>query len=227
MFRLRPENYKKDPFAPSDANAKRCADYSGLRAMADLGMRRTSMLKVTRGHTFILVILSILVFVIRSRADAATTGITAISITRTGCLGVCPDYTLTIRKSGCAHLDGNFNFALIGHFSAFLVDFDQAVGAVNSHHFFDFKGEYPMLKDGEVILDAPTATLTVVRDGFDYKVLTYPSHDMPASLQELFSIIDGIGFTAYWFNDDTKEPVASKHFGGKISIDKGAFKPCV
>lgn len=161
------------------------------------------------------------------QSEAATTGITAISITRTYCFGTCPDYTLTLRKSGCAHLDGNSNFALIGHFSAFDIDFEQAANAVSSHHYFNFKKEYPTLKAGQVAaLDVPIATLTVVRDGLDNRVVTHGSFDTPASLEELFSIIDGIGFTAYWFNDETKEPVATKHTGGWGSA-KTPYKPCV
>jgi opacity protein-like surface antigen len=162
----------------------------------------------------------------QSKVAPTSTGITMIKLVRSSCQGARPDYTLTLYSDGCAQLDGNSNFAMIGHFTGDTNDFADAAQAIGSHHFFDLRGEYPILKDNEMILDVSFATLSVTRNGITYWVRAMGNTGIPAQLRELFHIVDGIGLTTYWFNDDTGQPVATVHWGGAITSSDGRMSPC-
>jgi hypothetical protein len=162
----------------------------------------------------------------RAAAAAGSSDISSITLERTEGESPSPAYTLTL-TDGCAELHGRSNFALIGDFIAPFDDFDQAVKSVESHHFFSFREEYPILKDGEGILDAPETVLRVVRkNGLDTQVRATGSSGIPSQLEELFHIIDGYGFTAYWFHQASGQPVANVHNGGEITMSP-TDKPCI
>src|ERR1700692_2805994 len=95
-------------------------------------------------------------------ALAATNPISAIRLTRYSCSeGVCPDYILTLRSNGCDSLLGVANFALIGSYSGFQSQFADAAEAINAHHFFQLKSDYPV---GAVVLGGPASSLEVFTD---------------------------------------------------------------
>jgi hypothetical protein len=156
-------------------------------------------------------------------ALASTNPITAIRLTRHLCSrGVCPDYILTLRSDGCDSLLGVANFALIGSYSGLQAQFADAVEAIDAHHFFQLKSDYPV---GLLVLDAPVSSLEVFKGHAVRKEVTITGTDgVPPSIVELFHIIDGIGLTDYWVNDATKAPVSTASAGGSMAIT--AFRPC-
>jgi len=161
------------------------------------------------------------------RADCAPANITMIRLTRHSCQSVCPDYVLTLRREGCGNLKGNANFVLLGSYSSFLVKFNDAVEALASHRFSQMARRYPVLPTGAIVTDAPWSDLSVYRtDGSSQSVTVSDDSRVPSSVTELFHIIDGIGLTAFWFNDDTKSPVSTISAGGTLSIDPATYKPC-
>lgn len=161
------------------------------------------------------------------RADCAPAKVTMIQLTRHSCRSVCPDYVLTLRSEGCGNLKGNANFVLIGSYSSFLIKFDDAVEALASHRFSQMARRYPVMPTGAILTDAPWSDLTVYRtDGSSQSVTVSEDLRVPASVTELFHIIDGIGLTAFWFNDDTKSPVSTISAGGTLTVDPATYKPC-
>ena len=169
----------------------------------------------------LLMVMPLVALVLGAAPAANSTGISSIVLSRTDCLGVCPAYTLSLFSDGGACLHGVYNFALIGRYDAAFINFDDAAKAVISHHFFDLKNAYPTLPPGTIVLDASTTTLTVVRGGKSKSITMTPNESdssVPASLEELVHIIDGIGFTAYWFDDFTHQPVAIVTTGGRITM---------
>jgi hypothetical protein len=156
---------------------------------------------------------------------ASNNPISAIRLTRHQCsLGACPDYILTLRSDGCDSLLGIANFALIGSYSGLQSQFANAVEAIDDHHFFQLKSDYPV---GSIVLDAPESSLEVfTAHAAPKKVTMAGTKGVPESVVELFQIIDGIGFTDYWFNDATKAPVSTANAGGSLTIKPAGFQPC-
>jgi hypothetical protein len=176
---------------------------------------------------FLQVVFAATIITLAVRADCAPANITTIRLTRHSCRSVCPAYVLTLRSEECGNLKGNANFVLIGSYSSFLVKFNDAVEALASHRFSQMARHYPVLPTGTIATDAPWSDLTVYRtDGSSQTVIVSEGPDVPPSVTELFHVIDGIGLTAFWFNDDTKSPVSTISAGGTLTIDPATYKPC-
>jgi len=158
-------------------------------------------------------------------ASASSAPISLIRLTRHGCeVALCPDYVLTLRKDGCDSLLGISNFALTGSFSSLVSRFSDAVEAINSHHFFQLKSAYPL---GAAAPDAPVADLEVIRSsGPPTMVKITGEKGVPPSIVELFHIIDGIGLTDYWIDNNTKAPVSRVNSGPTALIMPANFVPC-
>lgn len=134
---------------------------------------------------------------------------------------------LTHRSEGCGNLKGNANFVLLGSYSSFPVKFNDAVEALASHRFSQMARRYPVLPTGTFVTDAPWSDLSVYRtDGSSQSVTVSEDSRVPSSVTELFHIIDGIGLTAFWFNDDTKSPVSTISAGGTLTTEPATYKPC-
>jgi hypothetical protein len=148
-------------------------------------------------------------------ATDSSDSISTVTLKGFTCLGVCPEYTLTLHKDGCIQLDGASNFALIGHFTAGIDDFEDVVASIKSHGFFSMAKTYPV---GAIVLDARGTQLTVVRGEKSTTVTAWGDSGIPASFRELVNIIKGVALTAYWFNDGTGQAVSTVHSGGSLEM---------
>jgi Domain of unknown function (DUF6438) len=117
------------------------------------------------------------------------TGVTEISLERTGCYGYCPMYTVTLRSNGRASYEGRANVKHVGKFSGsipvasfeFLAKVALELGA-----FDRLPSDISC-----AITDNPTVFLALARDG-ERRVISHyaPGRAGPASLALLEQAID-------------------------------------
>jgi hypothetical protein len=137
---------------------------------------------------------------------------------------------LTLNKDGCIQLHGVSNFALIGHFTATIYDFGYVAESIESHGFYSMPSTYPVMKNGEKILDAAGTQLTVEKGVKSTTVSAWGNTGIPASFRDLVNIIDGVALTAYWIDDGTGHAVATVHHGGDLEVENPSpfcgCRPC-
>jgi hypothetical protein len=126
--------------------------------------------------------------------DRATT---AIELTRTGCLGTCPAYTVRLFGDGTVAFEGEYNVFAPGTHVANIAptDVDRLVARFRAADFFALHGHYR-----RNVTDQPTYTLRLTIGGRSKAVEDYDGIEdgMPASVRALEDQTDRVAGTARW-----------------------------
>lgn len=120
-----------------------------------------------------------------------------ITLERTGCLGSCPVYTVTVFGDGRVVYVGEFNVAVTGRHTA-TVPVAEVEGLLRRFEAANFFA----LKDGywAPITDHPTRLVTLRLNDREKQVADYAGVQvgMPTSVTELETAIDTVACTARW-----------------------------
>ncbi len=128
-----------------------------------------------------------------------------IRLERTGCLGPCPIYTVTLRSDGSVSFDGRDNVQRKGKATASIskADWDFLLASVQRANFFALRNSYASREDGctEVWTDNPSQNLTIKR-GAEHKQVSYDQGcrgpQELATLAWLGSTVDQVAGTRRW-----------------------------
>ena len=119
--------------------------------------------------------------------------ITQVTLERTACFGTCPDYKLTVYRSGQVEFDGKYYVRAKGRRTGRISekDFEKLVKKIDEIKFFGLKDRY----DANVT-DLPTRKTSVTRGNRTKTVENY--FGGPAGLQELEDLIDEVAKSSIW-----------------------------
>lgn len=126
-----------------------------------------------------------------------------ITLQRTGCLGLCPVYTVSLGLDGI-HFNGRFYVASIGDETAH-IDPDRVRALAEKFIAADF---YSMAKSYRAAwTDSPTYILTLTIDGRTKSIEDYegPSVGMPAVITELEDEVDKMAQSERWIKDKSPD----------------------
>ena len=124
----------------------------------------------------------------------------AITLQRTGCLGSCPSYSVTVSTDGITFEGGGFVVAAGRHTDS--VNSDEVRNLAKRFVATDF---YSMDSSYHAsVTDNPTYILTISIDGHIKKVVDYvgPWEGMPAIITELEDEVDTFGRTQRWIEGE-------------------------
>ncbi|MEP6911612.1 MAG: DUF6438 domain-containing protein [bacterium] len=152
----------------------------------------------------------------RSFSQPAIPKDTVITLTRTGCFGYCPSYTLTISADGSVTFEGRDYVKTKGTFKSRISrkQLQQLISEFKNANYFSLKNKYESEEDGcsTVWTDYPSATTSIRINGKSKSILHYygchkdPGNAMyPKGLTELESKIDQIVGTERWIGQ-TQNP---------------------
>jgi hypothetical protein len=116
-------------------------------------------------------------------------------LTRTGCKGRCPTYTMFVDQAGNVAYEGQMFVKNLGRFTKQLSDQEvqEIAQAIEAADFWNKAETY----DDPNIMDLPTATLEVRKNGTTHKVVC--RFDTPDEMNDLLSNIETVvgeeGFT--------------------------------
>jgi len=131
---------------------------------------------------------------IESAVEARDRGISAISLERLPCFGLCPEDLLVIRADGSAGYEGRRAVPLLGSYVGRLEprDFRRIARLVQEIHFFRLKDRYDA-----PVSDLPSRVTRVVGGGTRKSVENYGDYG-PAALWILETALLGGAFTISW-----------------------------
>jgi ankyrin repeat protein len=120
-----------------------------------------------------------------------------IVLSRTGCFGTCPSYSVEVHGDGAVLYDGHSFVAITGSHRA-LVSGDvvsEMVGAFRSADYFSLKNKYMW-----GATDLPTYTTSISIDGKTKEVVDYAGQQvgMPESVSKLEETIDRLSGVERW-----------------------------
>jgi len=123
-----------------------------------------------------------------------------IKLTRTGCYGSCPEYSVEIQGDGHVLFDGEQNVLMLGHHTGWISK-DAVTGLVDQFRavdYFSLKGEYVSMTT-----DLPTYTTSIEFDGIKKSVKDYQGlyAGMPEGVPRLESEIDRAAGTDKWIEE--------------------------
>lgn len=121
-----------------------------------------------------------------------------ISLSRSGCYGSCPSYTVTLSDGGVAFDGGGFTVASGKHTAPLEPAVLRALAErFVAADFYSFDEEYMAL-----VTDNPSKTLSISIDGLEKKVVDYVGAwvGMPAVISELEDAVDEAARTDRWVN---------------------------
>ena len=120
-----------------------------------------------------------------------------IQLSRTGCLGTCPAYTVTIQEDGSVHFSGQWNVLIPGEHEAHIVPtaVKELVRQFERTNFFAADDKYVA-----TITDNPTYKLTLTVAGKTKTVTDYVGEQvgMPLFITDLENAIDDAAGTERW-----------------------------
>jgi ankyrin repeat protein len=120
-----------------------------------------------------------------------------MKLSRSGCFGTCPAYTVEIHGDGTVIYDGEYYVVLTGehrdHISADQVE--QALNAFYAADYFSLKDKYSFS-----VTDCPTYVTSFELNDISKSVVDYVGLEagMPQSVSDLENTIDGVAGTAKW-----------------------------
>ena len=133
-----------------------------------------------------------------SQSVAETVGIAEdfqLILTRTGCKGRCPTYTMYVDQAGDVAYEGQMFVKNIGRFTKKLSEseVEEIAAAIEAADFWNKAEKY----DDTNIMDLPSATLEVRKNGTTHKVMC--RFDAPEEMNDLLTKIETVvgedGFT--------------------------------
>ena len=116
-----------------------------------------------------------------------------ISLEKTACYGTCPEYSLTIYRSGRTIYEGKRHVEKIGNFEKKISEKEvkELIKAFEEAEFFNLLNEYV-----EQISDFPTTFLSFNYEGKSKKIKDY--YGAPEKLKKLEKIVENIGKDDGW-----------------------------
>jgi ankyrin repeat protein len=139
----------------------------------------------------------------------------SITLQRTGCMGNCPAYIVTVSTEGIA-FDGGFAVVAKGK-HADKVDADAVRDLAKKFVAADFYSMDPMYR--EMATDLPTYMLSISIDGHEMRVEDYNGQEvgMPAVIADLEEDVDTLARTGRWIE-------GSEGLVGVLQAEKYNFK---
>lgn len=123
-----------------------------------------------------------------------------MKLTRTFCLGTCPDYSVEVRGDGTVIYEGKLCVAVRGHHDGFIPAsrVDELFEAFKKAEFLSLRDYYFSL-----VTDNPTYVITLTYFGVSKTVTDYSGKraGMPNAVTALENTIDEIAGTATWVSD--------------------------
>ncbi|HEX7359593.1 MAG TPA: ankyrin repeat domain-containing protein [Bryobacteraceae bacterium] len=121
-------------------------------------------------------------------------------LTRTGCYGFCPEYSVEIRGTGEVLFDGKQNVLMLGHHHGRIsaAALGDLLAAFRRADYFSLKDEYVAM-----ITDNSTTTTSIEFDGHKKSVKDYVGFaaGMPEIVTELENKIDQLAGTDKWIRE--------------------------
>jgi hypothetical protein len=136
-----------------------------------------------------------------------------IGLTRTGCFGACPAYSVTIDGDGTVRFSGKLYVLVPGDHVAHIStnSVRELVRQFEAANFFSAKDQYI-----STWTDNPSQTMTLVVSGRKKKVVDYIGTDegMPLAIHELEQEIDEVAGTTRWVegNEQTLSSLQEEHW---------------
>lgn len=131
--------------------------------------------------------------------------ITEIELSRTGCYGTCPVYSVTVKSDGKLTFVGKHHVARQGTVNDMISksDVQLLVVALNRSGFFDMKDRYETKADGcrEVWTDNASVQISAKRGSAQKQVMYYygcRGFGEQAAIKWLAQTIDFVAGTARW-----------------------------
>ena len=121
-----------------------------------------------------------------------------ISLRRTGCMGSCPSYTVTVTTQGIVFDGGGFVVAAGRHTDK--ADVDKVRKLAREFIATDFYSMDPVYEAG--VTDSPTYVLSIAIDNHKKEVRDYVGEwiGMPSVISELEDEVDAVADTSRWIN---------------------------
>ncbi len=120
--------------------------------------------------------------------------ITEIGIERTRCYGICPEYSLIIRRDGTLNYIGSKNMGRIGKHKGIVYEFEKLEKFVKQIGYFNFKNYYPSP------LEDVKSVYTYVKINGKKKIILRSGSSGPIQLWALEQLIDKMYLDAHWEN---------------------------
>jgi ankyrin repeat protein len=144
-----------------------------------------------------------------------------MTLSRSGCYGTCPAYSLEIRGDGTLIYEGK-SFVVVtgehrGHLSEEQVE--VLVGAFRKADYFSLKDEYRYM-----VTDCPTYTTSIQMDRVKKSVTDYVGEElgMPEAVTELEQTIDQVAGTIKWINGNGETVTALEKEGWDFKSEEAA-----
>lgn len=135
-----------------------------------------------------------------------------MTLSRSGCYGTCPSYSVEIQGDGTVHYKGESLVVVSGehrdHLSPELVS--ELVGAFRRADYFSLKDGYTYM-----VTDCPTYKTSFAIDGVTKTVTDYVGEEagMPQGVSDLEQAIDRVAGTAKWISGNAETVPALKREG--------------
>lgn len=135
-----------------------------------------------------------------------------MTLTRTGCFGTCPSYTIEIHGDGSVIYKGEAFVVLTGEHRDQLAPEKvlEIVDAFRNADYFSLNDEYSY-----PVTDNPTFTTSIGIDGTSKSVMDYvgPQAGMPQSVSDLEETMDLVAGSAKWINGNAETVPSLKREG--------------
>jgi ankyrin repeat protein len=132
---------------------------------------------------------------------------------RTGCLGMCPSYSIEVHGDGTVFYNGNAYVAVLGQHRGKVSQEGilSMLDAFRAADFFSLRDSYRM-----AVTDNPTFTISIRLDSHSKKVVDYEGREvgMPSAVTKLEDTIDQLADSARWTKGDsaTVEALEEEHW---------------
>jgi ankyrin repeat protein len=144
-----------------------------------------------------------------------------MTLSRSGCLGTCPSYSIEIRGDGTTFYKGNSYVVLSGEHRDHLTSeqVSEILDAFRKADYFSFKDEYSY-----PVTDCPTYTTSFQVDQVSKSVTDYVGDEagMPQSLSDLEETIDRVAGTMKWIKGNGETVSALKREGWDFKSPEAA-----